>query len=187
MDWSTAFEGALPYAELLDRYAKPAQRARWDASHAWSRPTAEQVALLGGFGRRMPVLCLAGTWCGDCSNQCPSFEHFAGLAPGVELRFLDRDEAPAWVRDELKINGGNRVPALAFLSEDFDVVARFGDRTLAAYRRLAADQLGAACPTGFVPPDAELAAAVAAEWLDQFERAQLILRLSPRLRERYND
>ena len=33
MDWSSVMEAALPYAEFLDRYATPSQRARWDAMH----------------------------------------------------------------------------------------------------------------------------------------------------------
>jgi hypothetical protein len=52
---------------------------------------------------------------------------------------------------------------------------------------MAADYLGASCPTGFVPPAAEALAAVTADWLAEFERAQLILRLSPRLRAMHGD
>ncbi|MCP6726345.1 thioredoxin family protein, partial [Klebsiella pneumoniae] len=77
--------------------------------------------------RQMPVLCLAGAWCGDCVNQCPIFEHFAAAAPVIQVRYLDRD-AHADVQRELQINGGNRVPALVFLSEDGAEVARYGER-----------------------------------------------------------
>ena len=186
MDWSNVFAEALPYAEFLDRHATPAQRARWDAMHAQTATTPEQRAMLGGFVRRMPVLCLAGAWCGDCINQCPAFDHFARASPAIELRLLDRD-ARADVRDALAINGGHRVPVVVFLSEDGFEVARYGERTLSTYRRLAAQQLGASCPTGLVAPDADATAAVLAEWLAEFERAQLILRLSPRLRQKHGD
>ncbi len=186
MDWSTAFDAALPYAAFLDRHAKPAQRPRWDAMHGRVRVSAEQAAILGGFVRRMPVLVLAGAWCGDCVNQCPFFDHFAQAAPAIELRFLDRDALPE-VAEALSINGGHRVPAVLFLSEDFREVARYGERTLSTYRRLAAEQLGPACPTGLVPPTDEATLAAQAEWLGEFERAHLILRLSPRLREKHND
>ena len=135
----------------------------------------------------MPVLCLAGAWCGDCINQCPIFDHFARAAPGaIDLRFLDRDARPE-VREALAINGGHRVPVVVLLSEDFQEVARYGDRTLSRYRQLAVEQLGPSCPTGLVPPDDDADGPVVAEWLDQFERAQLMLRLSPRLREKYGD
>lgn len=154
--------------------------------HGRIRPTEAQAELLSGFVRKMPVLVMAGAWCGDCVNQVPIFDHFARLAPSIDLRIIDRDARPE-VADALSINGGRRVPSVLFLSEDFDEVARYGERTLAAYRRLASDQLGAACPTGIVPPSDELTAAVAQEWLDQFERAHLILRLSPKFRERYGD
>jgi hypothetical protein len=186
INWPNIFAEALPYTSFLDRYASPSQRTRWDAMHKRFALTAEQKRLLGGFARRMPVLCLAGAWCGDCVNQCPVFDHFAGASPQIDLRFLDRDIQPA-VREVLSINGGHRVPVVVFLSEDGFEVSRYGERTLSIYRRLAADQLGPACPTGLVPPPDEALAAVAAEWLAEFERAQLILRLSPRLRALHGD
>jgi hypothetical protein len=186
MDWTPAFEEALTYETFLDRYASPAHRARWDAAHARVRLTPEQSALLGGFVRRMPVLCLAGAWCGDCINQCPAFDHFARASSAIDLRFLDRDARPE-VREALAINGGHRVPVLVFLSEDGYEVSRYGERTLSIYRKLAADQLGPACPTGLVPPSEEAVALAAGEWLAEFERAQLILRLSPRLRQKHGD
>jgi len=186
MDWSSAFDAALPYLGFLDRHATPAQRARWDAMHDRVRLSAGQTSLLGGFVRRMPVLVLAGAWCGDCVNQCPFFDHFAAASPAIDLRLLDRDARPA-VAEALAINGGHRVPSVLFLSEDFREVARYGERTLSTYRRLAADQIGPACPTGLVGPDEDALSSALSEWLDEFERAQLILRLSPRLRMKYQD
>ena len=186
MDWSTAFAAALPYAGFLDRHASPAQRSRWDAMHGRIRLEPDQLGLLGGFARRMPVLVMAGAWCGDCVNQCTMFDHFAHASPALDLKFVDRD-ASAEVADALSINGGHRVPVALFLSEDFDEVARYGERTLSTYRRLAAEQLGPACPTGLVPPSDDATRLALGEWLDQFERAQLILRLSPKFREKYGD
>ena len=46
---------------------------------------------------------------------------------------------------------------------------------------------GAACATGIVPPDQDEMAATLADWLDEIERIQLLLRLSPRLRQRHGD
>jgi hypothetical protein len=68
IEWSKVFADALPYASFLDRYASSSQRARWDAMHGRFSLTAEQKKVLGGFARRMPVLCLTGAWCGDCIN-----------------------------------------------------------------------------------------------------------------------
>jgi hypothetical protein len=186
IEWSKVLAEALPYGSFLDRYATPSQRSRWDAMHRRFALSAEQAELLAGFARRMPVLCLAGAWCGDCINQCPVFDHFARASTTIDLRFLDRDVNPE-VRKQLSINGGHRVPVVVFLSEDGFEVFRYGERTLSIYRRMAADQLGPACPTGVVPPADETLAAVTADWLAEFERAQLILRLSPRLRALHGD
>ena len=60
MDWSSAFEAALPYTQFLDQFATPAQRGRWDAMHARVQLEPEQTTLLGGFVRRMPVIVMAG-------------------------------------------------------------------------------------------------------------------------------
>jgi hypothetical protein len=180
------FEQALPYTAFLDKYANPTQRNRWDTMHARMSLTAEQRALLAGFTRKMPVLCVAGAWCGDCVNQCPAFDLFARASAAIDLRFLDRDERPE-LREALAINGGHRVPVTVFLSEDGHEVFRYGERTLSVYRKLAADQLGPACPSGIVPPADDLIARIVAEWLAEFERAQLILRLSTRLRQKHND
>jgi len=186
IDWSKVFAEALPYGAFLDGYATPSQRTRWEAMRGRFALSAEQEALLGGFTRRMPVLCLAGAWCGDCINQCPVFDHFARAARAIDLRFLDRDVRPD-VRDALAINGGHRVPVVVFLSEDGFEVARYGERTLSVYRRMAAEKLGPACPTGVVAPSDDANALVADEWLAEFERVQLLLRLSPRLRQEHGD
>jgi hypothetical protein len=114
------------------------------------------------------------------------FDHFAQAAPVIDLRFLDRDVRPD-VRDQLAINGGHRVPVVLFLSEDGFEVAQYGERTLSIYRRLATEKLGPACPTGIVPPTAAANALITAEWLAEFERVQLLLRLSPRLRQAHGD
>src|SRR3981081_4275286 len=91
MDWMTVFPDALPYAAFLDRYATPAQQARRDAARARVRLEPVQSELLGGFVRKMPVVCLAGAWCGDCVNQCPAFEQFARVSPKLVVRYFDRD------------------------------------------------------------------------------------------------
>ena len=184
--WQAAFDAALPYREFLDRFANPDQRSRWDAFHKQVTLSAAQKELLGGFVRRMPVLVLAGAWCGDCVTQCPIFDHFAAASKAIEVRYLDRDARPE-IAGHMKVCGGQRVPTVMFLSEDWQPVLAYGDKTLSAYRAAAAAQVGTSCSTGVVPPPSEAVAAVTADWLDQFERVQLILRLSARLREKHKD
>jgi len=184
--WAAAFAVALPYDHFLDRHATPDQKERWDAFHARVSLSDAQKALLGGFVRRMPVLVLAGAWCGDCVNQCPIFAHFASASPAIDLRLLDRDALPE-IAAHLKVCGGQRVPVAAFFSEDFTPTLFYGVRTLSAYRAAPSTQLGSSCPTGAVPPPSDAIAAVVADWLDQFERVHHILRLSARLRQKHGD
>lgn len=186
MDWSTTFGRALPYMQFLEAYGTDAHRRRWQSLYDQVRLTPEQHSLLRGFVRQMNVLCVAGAWCGDCVDQCPILQRFAEANEEIDLRFLDRD-AHMEVMRELTICGGNRVPVVVFLSEDFFECGRCGDRTLSKYRQMAATLLGAACPTGIVKPDRSLLDAVTVEWLAEFERIQLLLRLSQRLRGTHGD
>jgi thiol-disulfide isomerase/thioredoxin len=176
----------LPYDNFLARYANDGQKQRWRQVREQIALTAAQRQLLASFTREMPVLVLAGAWCGDCINQCPIFEHFAAAAPAIRVRYIDRDEH-ADAQRELQVNGGNRVPVVVFFSEDGLEVARYGERTLSKYRQMMRDQMGPNCPTGIVLPGDPLLALVTQDWLGEFERVQWLLRLSPRLRQMHGD
>jgi len=184
IDYQAAFDSARSYDDFLARYDSEDQKSRWAGAFARFEPTADQKDLLGGFVREMNLLCLAGTWCGDCANQCPILERLARASARINLRFVDRDDSAA-LAAELRICGGNRIPVVVFLSEDFAECGRYGDRTLSKYRQMAVNLSGFAGPTARAgtSPTGE----VAQEWLNEFERIQLMLRLSPRLRERHGD
>lgn len=186
MNLFTKFEAALPLAEFLAKHGTEAHRARWKAAAEQTALTDEHRALLGTFRRRTNVLVLAGAWCGDCSSQCPIFERIAEAAPVIQVRYIDRDEH-ADAQAALQINGGNRVPVAVFFSEDGFEVSRYGERTLARYRQLVGQLSGEGCATGFVKGADPVQTAVVQNWLDEFERVQWMLRLSPRLRRLHND
>ncbi|MGL6073089.1 MAG: thioredoxin family protein [Fimbriiglobus sp.] len=172
------FQKALPYQAFLSEFGQGGDQARWDASRGKVTLAEGQVALLKQFTRRMPVLVLGGAWCGDCVAQCPIFEKFAEIAPCIEIRYLDRD-VHAEAQQALQINGGNRVPVAVFFSEDGLEVARYGERTLTAYRKLMTGLISFEAPSE--------TGSVVSDWFREFERAQWILRLSPRLRRLHGD
>ena len=184
--WSEIFGQALPYTSFLDRYANAGQRRRWDMMHP-SFPSPRS-SLICSVVFRAACRCFAwrAAWCGDCVNQCPVFDHFARASSQIELRFLDRDARPE-VRSQLEINGGQRVPVVVFLSEDWYEVARYGDRPLSTYRQMAAQASGEACPSGSFAPAGGDAGGHYTGMVERIRAAQLILRLSPRLRGRYGD
>ena len=180
------FQQGLTYTDFLARYADQKQKARWQQLREQVQLTAGQRELLQSFRRQTNLICLAGAWCGDCVNQCPIFEHFTAAAPAIHVRYLDRDDN-ADLQRELQINGGNRIPVVVFLSEDGLEVARYGERTLSKYRQMARDMFGPSCPTGLAMPGDTVLAQVTQDWLNEFERVQLLLQLSPRLRQMHGD
>ena len=186
MNISEKFESGLSYEAFLTKYGTDEQRSRWAKFHAAVKLKPAQIDLLKSFTREMKVIVLAGAWCGDCVNQCPIFDYFAQATPTIQLRFFDRDDNPD-LADALSICGGRRVPSVLFLSEEGAPCGRYGDRTLAKYRDMAASLEGAACPTGLIAPGQSLLTDVTQDWLDEFERVQLMLRLSPKLRQKHGD
>ncbi|HJZ56817.1 MAG TPA: thioredoxin family protein [Gemmataceae bacterium] len=186
MNLFSKFAEGLPLGEFLAKYGTDADRAKWQRAADATRITDAQRQLLGKFTRQTNVLALAGAWCGDCAAQCPIFERFAEAAPVITVRYLDRDEH-AVVQHELQINGGDRVPVAVFFSEDGFEVARYGERTLARYRQLVEQLTGESCATGLVKSSDPVQMQVVQDWLDEFERVQWLLRLSPRLRRLHGD
>ncbi len=134
----------------------------------------------------MKVLCLSGTWCGDCAQQVPLLHRIAEESSRIDFRCIDRGEAGAW-NEQLTICGGARVPVAIFMAEDFEVCAVLGDCTLSRYRAIAARKLGDACEVAWAKNSEEELHATLADWLAEFERVQWMLRLSPRLRALHKD
>ncbi len=186
IDWRAVCARALSYEDFLVRHGTDEQRRRWAQVDERVGLTPAQSKLLEGFGREMHVFCLAGAWCGDCANQVPMLRQIAAASPCLHLHVADRDADPE-VRAALALNGGNRVPVVVFLSEDWQVCGVMGDRVVAFYRQMAADRLGPSCPTGILPPGQALLAEAVGQWVTEFERVQLMLRLTGRLRERHGD
>lgn len=180
----TKFDAALAWSDYLA--TDSAKAGNWQKIYDQVQLSDEQRRLIEGFVREMKVLCVSGIWCGDCAQQGPLIERIAEANSCVDLRWVDRDEHPD-LADQIKINAGLRVPNVIFMAEDFEPVSIFGDRTLNRYRAMATKQLGPACPLPGAPvPDRELHATLQ-DWLDEFERVHLLLRLSGRLRQKHGD
>ncbi|MFP4145469.1 MAG: thioredoxin family protein [Phycisphaeraceae bacterium] len=179
-------ESGLGFADYLATGNKD-QQSNWRAIYDQVELTDAQRELVGGFTRKINAIGLSGIWCGDCVQQGPLIQRIADANPGaIDLRWLDRDEH-ADLQEQVRINGGNRVPVLVFCAEDYEPVGWFGDRTLSRYRAMAASQLGGACPLPGTPVDPDELRATLQDWLDEFERVHLLLRLSSRLRQKHGD
>lgn len=181
------FERGVPYQNFVASGASEGHDGQWHTRYSQLEPTGDQRSLVASFTRAMKVLCITGTWCGDCALQGSAMQRIAEANPLVELRFVNRNEYPR-LQMALPINAGYRVPITFFMAEDFEPVSRFGDRTLSRYRSMARKAL----PDGgagvvLAEPPADPVRAVLQEVLDEFERTQLLLRLSPRLREKHGD
>jgi len=188
---ASKFAAGIPYNQYVSAGTAD-QKVNWDRALERVHLSAEQAQLVKGFTRRINVLVSSGLWCGDCAHQCPMLARIADANPGgtigggIDLRFLDRDAQPD-LRDAIKICAGTRVPTVIFMAEDHEFISILGDKTLARLRAKAAKALGEFCPLpGAELPEDELAATLG-DWLNEFERVHLMLRLSTRLRAKHGD
>jgi len=180
-------EAGLPFDEYLRADPKQTEKAdKWREVYDRVALTSDQRRLIESFARDMKVLVSSGVWCGDCVQQGPLIQRIAEASDRIDLRWVDRDEHPD-LAESLMINGGLRVPIAVFMAEDYEPVSLFGDRSLTRYRAIARKMLGANCPLPGAPVPQEELRATLADWLDEFERVHLILRLSGRLREKHGD
>lgn len=179
-------DAGLGWAEYLAT-GTTEQQAAWQKIYDQVTLSDQQRALLGSFVREMNVIALSGIWCGDCVRQGPMFQKIAEASNGkVKLTWCDRDEHMD-LQERVMICGGKRVPVVVFAAEDHEPVGWYGDKPLSRYRMQAAKLQGANCPLpGAALTDDELGAELQ-DWVDEFERVQLLLRLSGRLRKKHAD
>jgi len=182
---SAKFVAGLSWADYLAT-GKPAQQESWKATYDQVALSDAQRKLLADFKRDMHVICLSGIWCGDCVQQGPLLQRIAEGSERITLVWLDRDQHKD-LSDLVQINQGARVPTVLFLSEDDEFAGLYGDRTLTRYRAIADSQLGPFCPLPGAPVPKDQLLATMQDWLNEFERLQLMLRLSPRLRQKHSD
>ena len=186
LNLSSKFASALAYNRYLQT-GTDEQRRRWTQVYEAAHLTEAQMQLVGGFVREIKILVFSGIWCGDCVQQCPLIYRIAEGNPAkIDLRFVERPKESE-LPPELRINAGSRVPVVIFLSEENEWCATAGDRTINRYRAIARSKLGPLCPTGIVAPDKDEIDATLSDWLNEVERVQLMLRLTPRLRQKYQD
>jgi len=182
---SDKFGSALPYGDYVKTGTDEQQR-RWQQVYDAAKLTDPQKQLVAGFTRDINVLIVSGIWCGDCVQQCPLIQRIAEANPKIDVRIIDRD-AHKDLSSQFRLNAGDRVPVALLMAEDFELCAVAGDRTLHRYRSMMRSKLAASCPTGIGRPDTDEMAATLNDWLDEIERIQWMLRLSPRLRQKHGD
>lgn len=180
------FEQGMPYADFVASGEPEGHHMQWHERFGRLALNEEQTALVKGFTRQINVLCMTGTWCGDCALQGSAMARIAETNPLVTLKFLPRADEHADLIVPAKINDGFRVPVTWFMSEDFAFVSMFGDRTLSRYRSIARKALGPAAIVVAQAPE-DPVREVLNEVLEEFERVHLLLRLSGRLREKHQD
>jgi thiol-disulfide isomerase/thioredoxin len=182
--WKKHYDMALPYEEYLK--TDPEKAKRWiDFEPRAPNLSEDQIKRIQGYDRVINILIYSGIWCGDCVRQVPIIKKIAeAVGEKVNFKLIERETSPE-LMEELRIVGATRVPRIVFLTEDFWEIHRVGDRSLPVYRAKAVREIGMNYDGGMLTPKALEEETEA--WVMEFERVLLMVRLSPPLRNRYND
>ena len=180
------FAQGMSYADFVASGEPLGHHTQWHERFGRLALSPEQDQLVKGFAREINVLCLTGTWCGDCALQGSALARIAEANPKIHLRFVPKDETNTDLIIPAMINAGQRVPVTWFLAEDFEFIEVFGDRSLSRYRSMARKALGPASNV-LAPAPVDPVREVLDEMLREIERVHLLLRLSGRLREKHHD
>jgi hypothetical protein len=98
----------------------------WQAIHKLARiPDWALGAVPPGAG--LKLLVIAEDWCGDASNTVPVLARLVDLAPGLELRVVQRDENPE-LMDRYLTNGSRSIPIVIALDDQFQEIGHWGPR-----------------------------------------------------------
>ena len=182
------FDQGLGYDDFVKLGEPEGHCLPWEQRYEQLELTEDQNRLVKSFTRQMHILCLSGTWCGDCALQGAAIQRVAEANKDkIHLRYLQRSDEHADLIVKAKINGGFRVPITWFMAEDFEPVAWFGDRTLSRYRSMARKGLENHETVVLAAAPDDPVREVLREVLEEIERIHLLLRLSTRLRTKHGD
>ncbi|MFX0172526.1 MAG: thioredoxin family protein [Candidatus Hodarchaeota archaeon] len=80
------------------------------------------------------LLVVGTTWCWDSQTHIPIIVRIAENNPKINLRIFNKDQYPFLIS---KINGGEKVPQVLVLTQDFYYLDRWVERSTLAYQLVA--------------------------------------------------
>ncbi|MCU0620509.1 MAG: thioredoxin family protein [Gemmatimonadales bacterium] len=125
LDFPALWARALTFEQVLagadERY-----RPLWEGIYRNATAPAWAAAAVP-HGTALRLIMLTEDWCMDTSNVGPFVARLAEAVPGVELRFLLRDQHPE-VMDRYLTNGARAIPVVIVLDGAFRPLGHWGPR-----------------------------------------------------------
>ena len=106
-------EANINYTQLNDR-----RMGRWDKTLRLSDETKNKVSKMN---RKLLLLVLTESWCGDASPSLPVMNKIAELNPNIEFKIVLRDEYPE-LMDTFLTNGARSIPKLIVFDKEQEAI-----------------------------------------------------------------
>ena len=125
LDFKALWDKAVTFDEFVAS-CKAQYCGLWQGIYKLARvPEWALAAVPASPGRKL--LVIAEDWCGDASNTVPIVAKLADMAPGLELRVIQRDENPN-LMNQFLTNGSRSIPIIIALDEQFQEIGHWGPR-----------------------------------------------------------
>jgi thiol-disulfide isomerase/thioredoxin len=131
LDWPAVFASALTWESWLETAEKPEHRDLLRQARKDLLLEESAGSRLAGLSRKVHVLAIAETWCGDVRRHAPVLQRLADGADRVEVRFVARADAPE-VFKRYRTNGGEAIPKFVFFNDRFVETGNWGPMSRAA-------------------------------------------------------
>jgi hypothetical protein len=107
---------------------------RWDKTFV---PNTELARNIAALEKTVHWIVITEGWCGDAAQQIPVIEKLAALNPGIHTHYILRDENPE-IMDLFLTNGSRSIPVWICTDEHWNLLWKWGPRTVAAASMLQA-------------------------------------------------
>ena len=125
IDWKQVFERAKPYENWLGTGENPNNAHLIDSARFNEKLPDYATPFLAALPRAVHIIAIAEDWCGDVVRHVPCLMKIADNCDKIQVRFLYRSDRPDIFARYLT-NGGEAIPKLIFLSEQFVECGNWG-------------------------------------------------------------
>ncbi|MDX1973232.1 MAG: thioredoxin family protein [Candidatus Sumerlaeia bacterium] len=128
LDWKTIFNSGVDYSTWLAQAENPDHLRQMKEIQAATVVFPQERAFLQALPKHVHLVVIAEDWCGDVVRNVPALEALIQGCGTVHSRYITREQHPQ-VFARYLTNGGEAIPKIIFLSQEFVETGNWGPMT----------------------------------------------------------
>jgi hypothetical protein len=125
LDWKMIFDSGVDYSTWLSKAENPDHLRQMKEIQVATVVFPQERAFLHALPKHVHLVVIAEDWCGDVVKNVPALEALIQGCGTVHSRYITREQhLEVFVR--YLTNGGEAIPKIIFLSQDFVETGNWG-------------------------------------------------------------